>query len=86
MAVLRIDPTVEHKIRNRAGGGCTGDQVREAVVLRTDVDLHWREADEENERRVVGFATTSDGVELFVALHPLDERDGVWTLRSAWPM
>lgn len=81
IAEIRVADTVEYKIRHRAQGGCTSDEVREAFVLRVDADVSVR-----SDGCVAGFGTTSSGRRLFAALHPLDPDDGVWALRSAWPV
>jgi len=37
-----IDPSVELKIRSRAGGGCTSGEVREAFQGREEMEIYQR--------------------------------------------
>jgi hypothetical protein len=81
IAEIVIGPGVEYKITHRAGGGCTADEVREAFVLRSDVEMYGRD-----DGSVLGTGKTYGGRELFAVLHPLSALDGTWALKSAWPL
>lgn len=79
-----VDATVEHKIRHRPAGGCTAEEVREAFEGTADVELQRRPDCDPAE--VAGFGTTYAGRRLFAAFVARDETDGVWILKSSWPV
>ena len=81
IAQILIDDTVAWKITHRSGGGCIPDEAREAFVLRADADLKQRD-----DGTVAGFCTTFAGRRLFAAFVPVDPSDGVWRLKSAYPV
>jgi hypothetical protein len=81
---IDADPAVIAKIQGRAGGGCTLAEVRAAFQNRLDVNLRRRPGTEPPE--VAGFGETGEGRRLFAALVAVDEGDGAWRLKSAWPV
>jgi hypothetical protein len=81
IAVILIDDTVASKITHRSSGGCTPDEVREAYRLRADADLKQR-----HDGTTAGFSTTFAGRRLFAAFVPVDPSDGVWRLKTAYPV
>lgn len=82
---IHIDASVEHKIRNRRGGGCTGGEVQEAFRGRSDANLRW-EHDPNHGLRVVGVGRTFAERLLFAAFAPIHESDGTWALKTARPI
>lgn len=79
-----VDPSVDLKICGRAGGGCTASEVCEAFQGRSDVELKWKPDTAPVE--VAGFGVTTEGKRIFAAFLAIDERDGTWALKSAWPV
>lgn len=84
IGLILVDATVEYKITHRAAGGCTVHDVREAFERTDDVEMSRRPDREPSE--IAGFGTTFDGRRLFAALVAVDETDGTWRLKSAWPV
>ncbi len=74
------DPSIVFKIQHRAGGGCTLSEVREAFERRRDSEVYMRGG------QVAGFGDTFAGRRLFAAFVPVDEEDGIWRLKTAWPL
>lgn len=79
-----VYPHVERKICNRSGGGCTPDEVREAFLRRMDCEL--KERRDRQPLEIAGFGTTANGRRLFACFAAIDEMDGTWALKSAWPV
>jgi hypothetical protein len=81
IAEVRISPPVEAKLRSKHA--VTAEEVREAVVLRTDVDISWNYHNDRGWRLYV-IGRTHAGRCLWVVLYRLDD-DGVWSLGTAIP-
>jgi hypothetical protein len=77
---VRIDETVADKIRTKHN--MTPEEVREALVLRPDVDRRW-ENHPEHGRRLLAEGTTYEGRPVLAALLPVDVDDGIWMLKTA---
>lgn len=86
VAVLIIDPSIEMKIRAKHPP-LTGDEVREALVYRADLEAGW-EDHEVHGRRLKVRTTTYSGVEFIAYLLPANEGDpeeGTFILKTAIP-
>ena len=80
IAEIRISDAIEQKIREKHN--VTGDEVREALILRRDVRAAW-EHDPQRGSRVLALGHTYQRRLIFAALYPVDPQDGVWNLGTA---
>jgi hypothetical protein len=83
IAEIRISDAIEVKIRTKHH--LTGAEVREAFVLRRDVEARWEDHPVHGRRAVV-LGLTYRGRRVFAALFPVDPGDGVWNLMTARPL
>jgi hypothetical protein len=77
-----FSPEVDRKIRQRASGGVTPDQVRQAVACGAHDRADWHE-DARYGRRLI-LTGSDDHGELVAYLRPLDQTDGRWECLTAW--
>lgn len=77
---VRIEPAIEHKICNKHQ--VTPAEVREALILRNDVDKRWEDHPAHGQR-LVALGTTYDGRPILAALLPVDVQEGIWILKTA---
>lgn len=85
VAVLIIDPSIERKLRTKHAP-LTGEEVRQALVYRRDVEARWVDDDVHGERLEVR-ARTYSGIEFIAYLLPANEGDpgeGTFILKTAF--
>lgn len=85
VAELKIDPSVEAKIRAKPNHKLTGAEVREAVLYAKDAQAEWQD-DEEHGRRLVVRGTTYLGRTIIAYMVPVNENDedeGTFRLKTA---
>jgi hypothetical protein len=80
IAEIRIAAAIDRKIRTKHH--VTPEEVREALVLRRDVEARWEKHPVHGER-VVALGRTYAHRLILAALYPIDENDGVWSLMTA---
>lgn len=80
IAEIRIDNTIETKIRTRRG--VTGDEVRSACVPAQYERAGWHDHPQYRRRLLVEATTPGCGLRLMVILQPVDVKDGIWRLRT----
>jgi hypothetical protein len=80
IAEIRIADAIERKIMTKHN--VTPQEVKEALVLRSDVRAGWEDHPVHG-LRVVALGTTSEGRPILASLYPVDPRDGIWTLMTA---
>lgn len=82
ISVLVIPPEVEAKLREKHA--LTGDEVREAILLGAHTRAQWNDHPQYG-RRLLVRGTTAAGRPLLATLLPIDETDGRWECKTAWP-
>ncbi|GAA2701870.1 hypothetical protein Apa02nite_100410 [Actinoplanes palleronii] len=80
IAEIHISAPTERKINTKHY--VTSDEVREALVLRKDVEAAWDDHPQHG-RRVVALGQTAAGRPILAVLQEVDPSDGVWNLRTA---
>jgi hypothetical protein len=82
---IHIDESIAEKIAQRPGGGCTPEEVREALLWPAKVTLAWDD-DADHGRRLVAMGATSTGRLLIGWLLPVpwwEENPDTWVLKTA---
>jgi hypothetical protein len=80
IAELRIDPSVESKIKEKHN--VNPYEAREAFVLRGDVRAGWEDHPAHG-RRLIALGTTYADRRILGVLVPLDAAEGIWKLVTA---
>ncbi|MBU4401092.1 MAG: hypothetical protein KKE86_17405 [Planctomycetes bacterium] len=78
---LRWSDEVDIKIARR---GLSRLDVYEAIVLDPNHEAYWVEDEEHGRRLYARGVSESNPKEVLAYLDPLNEFDGIWSVRTAW--
>jgi hypothetical protein len=81
LGFLIIDAAIEDKLRHKTPS-LTGEEVREALQAPAAARAGWEDHPVHG-RRVIAEGTTASGRVILAALHPIDETDGTWVVKTA---
>jgi uncharacterized DUF497 family protein len=80
IADIKIAARIEAKINTKHN--VTFEEVKEAFLLRGDVDARW-ENHAVHGLRIVALGTTASKRMLIAAFYPIDSKEGIWALATA---